>query len=449
MNRYSQYIKVLNIIGDLLLLNGVYFLAFYYKFKAFHPPFLSMLIYINIVWWFISSITKPYKISRTSKLHQVLRATYTVLFFHVLLVFAYYVFEQSHRYSRELLLIMYAVLFVVFFIWKVIFILLLRRFRKKGYNYRNILLIADKENPTQLNSYINKHPELGFRVLQRYEPKNYEVDVMHNEIKDFCLNNHVDEIFYTMSSIPHNSLVSLMNFAEENFIKMRFVADFKSIMYRTLELEHFDLIPVLKVVSTPLDAWHNKFIKRIFDLVFSVLTILLILTWLVPLLAIIIKVTSKGPIFFKQKRTGQDNRPFYCYKLRTMYVNDDSDTKQATKNDSRITPIGNFLRKTSFDELPQFFNVIIGNMSVVGPRPHMLKDTQDFARELESFMSRHQIKPGITGLAQTKGYRGESQDIEKKRNRVKMDLFYIKNWSFLFDLAIIVNTVLDIFRRKD
>ena len=323
---------------------------------------------------------------------------------------------------------------------------MLRWFRKKGFNYRNIIIVSDKDSPIQIEPYIKNHPEDGYRIQKIYEPKNYPTHQLHEEIKDFCNLNHVHEIFYAMSSIHHNSLVDLMNFAEEKFIKVRLIADYRSIMFRTLELEHFDLIPILKVVSTPLDSWHNQLIKRIFDLFFSMFVILFILSWLIPVLAIIIKIDSKGPIFFKQQRTGRDNKPFMCYKLRTMYVNNDSDTLQATKHDKRITGIGSFLRNSSLDELPQFFNVLIGEMSVVGPRPHMLKHTQDFAEELETFMVRHHIKPGITGLAQTKGYRGETDDYEKKKNRVKMDLFYIKNWTFVFDLAIIVNTVLDIFR---
>lgn len=448
MTRYSRYIKFLNIFFDVLLLNIAYILAFYIKFEAFHPPFLSMLFYINLVWLLVTSIFKPYQLKRTTKFHQVLRVTYTVLFFHVLLVFAYYVFEQTNRYSRELLVLMYSILAISLFCWKIGFVLFLRWFRKKGFNYRNIILVIDDENPIQIKSYIESHNELGYRIIKVFEPKNYNMETLQNEIKEFCIENPIHEIFYAMSSIHHHPLVDLMNFAEENFIKMRLIADFRSILYRTLELEHFDLIPILSVISTPLDNAQNQIIKRTFDVVFSLLIIILLLSWLLPILAIIIKLNSKGPIFFKQKRTGRGNKTFVCYKLRSMVVNEVSDTVQATKKDDRITSVGHFLRNTSLDELPQFFNVLAGSMSVVGPRPHMLKHTEEFSNELETFMFRHKIKPGITGLAQTKGYRGETDDFEKLKNRVKMDFFYIKNWSFLFDLAIIVNTVLDIFRGE-
>ncbi len=408
-----------------------------------------MLFYVNLVWLLVTSIFKPYRLKRTTKFHQLLGVTFTVLFFHVLLVFAYYVFEQSNRYSRELLVLMYSLLFTASFFWKIGFVLLLRWFRKKGYNYRNIILVIDDENPVQIKSYMESHSELGYRILKIYEPKNHEMAELQSQIKLYCRENTVHEIFYAMSSIHHHPLVDLMNFAEENFIKMRLIADFKSILYRTLELEHFDLIPILSVVSTPLDKAQNQILKRAFDIVFSLLVTIILLSWIIPILAIIIKLNSKGPVFFKQKRTGRGNKTFECYKLRSMVVNDSSDTIQASKQDDRITSIGHFIRKTSLDELPQFFNVLVGSMSVVGPRPHMLKHTEEFSNELETFMFRHKIKPGITGLAQTRGYRGETDDFEKLRNRVKMDFFYIKNWSFLFDLAIIVNTVLDMFRGEN
>ncbi len=449
MIRYSRYIKFLHIFGDVLLLNFCYVLAFYLKFGAFQSPFLVMLFYVNLVWLLVTSIFKPYRLKRTTKFHQLLGVTFTVLFFHVLLVFAYYVFEQSNRYSRELLVLMYSLLFTASFFWKIGFVLLLRWFRKKGYNYRNIILVIDDENPVQIKSYMESHSELGYRILKIYEPKNHEMAELQSQIKLYCRENTVHEIFYAMSSIHHHPLVDLMNFAEENFIKMRLIADFKSILYRTLELEHFDLIPILSVVSTPLDKAQNQILKRAFDIVFSLLVTIILLSWIIPILAIIIKLNSKGPVFFKQKRTGRGNKTFECYKLRSMVVNDSSDTIQASKQDDRITSIGHFIRKTSLDELPQFFNVLVGSMSVVGPRPHMLKHTEEFSNELETFMFRHKIKPGITGLAQTRGYRGETDDFEKLRNRVKMDFFYIKNWSFLFDLAIIVNTVLDMFRGEN
>jgi putative colanic acid biosysnthesis UDP-glucose lipid carrier transferase len=400
-----------------------------------------MLMYINIAWFFATSVVKPYDISRTSNFMRVLRSSVYVLMVHMLLVFAYYVFEQAHRYSRELLLMMYSGLFIATFIYKLVFHLGIKYARRKGWNYRNIVIVTQEDNPVQLQSFLSSHPEYGYRIKKVVKMPDTGSDNYHRELKEYCLENGVHEIFYSMSLVNYDTLADLMNFAEENLIRMRLIADFKWVTFRDLELERYGEIPVMKVHTSPLDDWDKQLVKRTFDIIFSFTIIVTLLSWLLPVLAILIRLDSKGPVFFRQRRTGRDNKWFWCYKLRTMYVNDQSDSRQATQNDERITRFGRFLRNTSLDELPQFFNVLIGDMSVVGPRPHMLKHTQDFSIEVDKFMSRHKIKPGITGLAQSKGYRGETDEPEKKKNRVKLDLFYMNNWSFFFDIQIIFNTI--------
>jgi putative colanic acid biosynthesis UDP-glucose lipid carrier transferase len=189
--------------------------------------------------------------------------------------------------------------------------------------------------------------------------------------------------------------------------------------------------------------------KRAFDVVFSALVVVFLLSWFIPLIAIIIKLESKGPTFFKQLRTGKNGKAFYCLKFRSMTVNADSDTKQASREDNRITKVGSFLRKTSLDELPQFINVLMGEMSVVGPRPHMLRHTHDYSQAIHNFMDRHTIMPGITGLAQVCGYRGETKELESMTKRVNADIQYIYNWSFLLDLKIVVLTVWQMVRNNE
>ena len=203
----------------------------------------------------------------------------------------------------------------------------------------------------------------------------------------------------------------------------------------------YDNIPVLNVAAVPLDERNNQIIKRAFDIFFSSIVLLLIFSWLYIIIALMIKLTSRGPVFFKQQRAGKGNRPFNCLKFRTMIVNT-PEFKQATKNDPRVTRVGKFLRKTSLDELPQFINVLTGEMSIIGPRPHPLKLNEEFSPRIEKFMARHYIKPGITGLAQAKGFRGETKDDLSMKGRVKLDRFYIENWSFLLDLKIIVATII-------
>ncbi len=197
----------------------------------------------------------------------------------------------------------------------------------------------------------------------------------------------------------------------------------------------------VSVSEIPLDKEVNKVLKRGFDACFSLFAILFILSWLIPLLALLIKCESKGPVFFLQKRTGANNREFRCIKFRTMVANPWSDTLQATKNDPRVTLVGAFLRRFSLDELPQFINVLKGDMSVVGPRPHAVPMNLVFKKQIDSYDNRHRIKPGITGLAQVLGYRGEISNHWQIRSRVRLDHFYIRNWSFFLDLTIVYKTM--------
>nr|GFB31107.1 exopolysaccharide production protein PSS, putative [Tanacetum cinerariifolium] len=183
------------------------------------------------------------------------------------------------------------------------------------------------------------------------------------------------------------------------------------------------------------------FRKRIFDFVFAALVLVLLLSWFIPLIAVLIKLESKGPVFFKQLRTGKQGKPFYCFKFRSMKVNAEADTRQASRSDNRVTRIGAFLRKTSLDELPQFINVIKGEMSIVGPRPHMIQHTELYSQTIHNFMDRHLIMPGITGLAQVSGYRGETKELSAMANRVNADIQYIYNMSGQLDLKIIYLTV--------
>ena len=189
--------------------------------------------------------------------------------------------------------------------------------------------------------------------------------------------------------------------------------------------------------------------KRLFDIIFSFLVLFFILSWMYPLIGLLIKLSSKGPILFKQKRSGLDNKEFWCYKFRSMSKNVDADNKQATKGDVRITTIGRFLRKSSLDEFPQFINVLKGDMSIVGPRPHMLKHTEQYSELIKKYMVRQLVKPGITGAAQIRGYRGETREIKEMEGRVKWDVWYIENWTFFLDINIILRTVLNFIKGDE
>ncbi|RYZ52797.1 MAG: exopolysaccharide biosynthesis polyprenyl glycosylphosphotransferase, partial [Chitinophagaceae bacterium] len=236
--------------------------------------------------------------------------------------------------------------------------------------------------------------------------------------------------------------------AEQACIRFRFIPDLSFFINRTYHVEYMKDIPVLTMRREPLEDSLNRMKKRVLDVVFSGLVIIFILSWLIPILGLLIWLESPGPIFFRQMRSGLNNKPFMCIKFRSMRSNKDANKRQATKNDDRLTNIGRFIRKTSLDEFPQFLNVFMGDMSIVGPRPHMLKHTDDYSQLLEEYMVRHFAKPGITGWAQVNGYRGETRTLEQMKERVEYDIWYLENWNLWLDVRIIFLTAYNVIRGE-
>ncbi|WP_162417086.1 sugar transferase [Cyclobacterium roseum] len=205
----------------------------------------------------------------------------------------------------------------------------------------------------------------------------------------------------------------------------------------------------IRVLYGQNDSFHKRLMKRSFDLLLALFTTVFVLSWLFPIIGVLIKLDSKGPVFFKQLRHGRGNKVFNCYKFRTMVKNKEADTRQATQNDSRITRVGKFLRKSSLDELPQIINVLLGDMSIVGPRPHAVPMNLEFAKEIGGFMQRHRVKPGITGLAQCKGFRGEILNFQELYSRYRLDSFYVKKWCLLFDIRIVIHTAFSLMSKNE
>ena len=255
-------------------------------------------------------------------------------------------------------------------------------------------------------------------------------------------------MYCSLNEITNDQLADLVEFADENNKEIKFIPDTKEIFTKNLQVDYYEMFPVLSLQKTVLHEPTTKIFKRAFDILFAMLVIILLLSWLVPLLAILIKIESKGPVFFKQGRPGIDEEEFQCYKFRSMRVNGTTE-KEASKNDPRVTRIGKFIRKTSLDEMPQFLNVLFGDMSVVGPRPHLWSQNKLYGSKIKKYMVRHYVKPGITGLAQIKGFRGEIETDEDMISRIKYDVFYIENWSLILDLKIIVQTVVNIFKGEE
>ena len=258
---------------------------------------------------------------------------------------------------------------------------------------------------------------------------------------DYVLKNNVEEIFCALPYSEYKTIERLMSDSDKNLIRFKIVPEYHEYFKNTSYLRNLGNIPILTVRAEPLENILNRAAKRIFDIAFSLFVIVFIFSWLFPILAILVKLESKGPVFFKQMRSGRDNHSFKCYKFRSMRVDNKFEHKQAVLGDPRITRLGTILRKTSLDELPQFFNVLIGNMSIVGPRPHMLSHTEQYSQLIDQFMVRHFMKPGITGWAQINGLRGETKTTEAMLERVEADVWYLENWTFLLDIKIIILTI--------
>ena len=270
-----------------------------------------------------------------------------------------------------------------------------------------------------------------------------------NDIMDFIEKNHVDELY--LSEVPSGAtgFKTLMQLCDKEMIRVYYMPTTFYGEFRKAKVKEFGDVYVLSQYNEPLMDMRNRINKRVFDIVVSLLFLCTLFPLILLVVYVVSKITMPGPLFFKQKRTGYDGRDFYCYKFRSMKVNKDSDTVQAVKNDPRVTKWGAFMRHTNIDELPQFINVLKGDMSIVGPRPHMLAHTDYYSELISDYMIRHYVKPGITGWAQTHGERGETKTVEDMRRRVEKDIWYIEHWSFWLDIQIIIKTVTDAIHGDD
>jgi Undecaprenyl-phosphate glucose phosphotransferase len=266
---------------------------------------------------------------------------------------------------------------------------------------------------------------------------------------DYAKKNHINEFYISVPENEDSNVSILAEEAEKHCIRVNFIAPQKNLESGFYHVTYIGGLPVLQRYREPLKRVHKQFLKRTFDIIISGLVIIFILSWLIPVISLLIKLESKGPVFFRQLRSGRDNDSFWCLKFRSMRTNAVSDLVQATKGDDRITRIGNFLRKTSLDEFPQFLNVFMGDMSIVGPRPHMLHHTEQYSSQVNHYMARLYLKPGVTGWAQVNGYRGEIKNIELMKNRVEHDIWYMENWSILLDIKIMYLTLANIIKGEE
>ncbi len=446
-HRYSKYLKEINLTGNILFLNIAFFFVYFFVFghfdNLFRSAYFELCLFFNIAWIISAYVIKLHETSRVASIEGVIRKLFNALGLYLIIIFAFIGLKEGAYYN---LFVFYAYCATSFSLalFNIGFVVSLKYYRRVGYNYRKVIIAGYGEISQDLRRYFTHNPDFGYKFLGYFDNKTKSSIIKGkiNDIPDYIKEFDIDEIYCILPHLDYSDVEYITKHAEDNFIKIHAIPDYRGFQYKNIEVQLYGLIPVLKVASQPLDDPINRFYKRGFDILFVLIFLVFIGFWLFPLIALLLKLDSNGPILFKQKRSGISNLPFTCYKFRSMQVNMDADVIQATKDDSRITKIGVLLRKTNLDEIPQFFNVLRGDMSIVGPRPHMLKHTEDFSRQVDKYMLRHYVKPGITGLAQTKGFRGATNSFYKLKNRIKLDRFYVENWSLILDLKIIVATVL-------
>lgn len=433
--RYSGYIRPFSFVIDLIVINvlSVYLTDFPVN-ELFYPLFIS------ISWFIIASSLGFYEVYRYTKVISILNCALKqgILFTVICLALAF--FDSENSSFRRIILFTSVSLFLILII-KLCIYYFLKRYRVLfGGNFRTVILLGNSKSVEPLQQFFIENPDYGYKLEKVFDLEKDKVRKLRESFA-FVLEHKIDEMYCSMSDLTQNQINEIVYFADNNLKTLKFIPDEKQILSRNFTFEYYNYIPVISLRNILLDDTLNKVIKRGFDILFSVVVILGLLSWLTIILAIFIKWESKGPLFFIQKRNGLNYKEFNCYKFRSMELNDEADINQVSKNDIRITTVGQFIRKTSIDELPQFLNVLFGDMSVVGPRPHMVSHTEMYALKVDKFKVRHFIKPGITGLAQTKGFRGEVETDKDIINRVKFDIFYLENWSILLDIKIIFNTI--------
>jgi len=453
--RYSSYFPFLFLIFDLVSLNVGFIVANLIRFDQFfyyQENYLTLHLVLNGLWLLVFFSARLHEINRELRLVDHLNRVLTGLVVNLSIVFAVWFVTQPLYYSREHLFFSYALFTVLIILWRSIWHFVIRYYRTKGFNVRDVVIVGSGDLADNMISYIKSNQGIGYKLKGKFgsgRDRNEETLGDIGDLEGYAENNNIDIIFCLLHELGEKRVKEIIDFAENNLIKVKIISQFSRISYRNFTSQNYGPIPVLNVNAIPLDFPINRTVKRAFDIAFSSLVIIFLLSWLVPLIGLIIKLETSGPIFFKQVRHGKGNHPFLCWKFRTMVLNKDADLQQATKNDERVTWVGTILRKTSIDELPQFINVFMGDMSIVGPRPHPIELNKQFQPSIEKFWQRHAVKPGITGLAQAKGYRGETSAFNAMSGRVRLDRFYVKNWSMFLDFKIILLTIITMWRGSE
>ncbi|MGQ7945095.1 undecaprenyl-phosphate glucose phosphotransferase [Flavobacterium sp. WC2509] len=460
--RFSRYFKLGFLVWDLVLLNTSIVVSFLFVYGNFEKVDVkgskALSLLANIFWISLLLYKDSFRIVRTERIEAILYRTIRILMIHSAVIALFIVVLDYGEISRLRMVYFYSTFFILLMIFRILFMKLLKYVRSRGFNFRKVVIVGANPMGERMNRILSKDLTYGYRVMGFFDDESNETELKapvlgkFEDVENYLSSNQIDEMYVALHINQIEVINKLTALCERYMVRIRYIPDFQQYTKTNrVEVVFYGNgnIPVLMLRKEPLEINFNRIVKQIFDFCFSLLVIVLVFSWLFPILIFLIKINSRGPVFFVQERSGRDNKAFPCFKFRTMYVNHNADSLQATKNDSRITKVGAFLRRTSMDELPQFLNVLLGNMSVVGPRPHMLSHTEQYSELINNFLVRQYTKPGITGWAQVNGFRGETNQLSDMVGRVEHDIWYLENWSFLLDLKIVYLTVVSVFRGDE
>lgn len=457
--RYIYLLRYILPVTDIIMLNLVYFMAYYATAELGKTGSgeidKNYIIVCNLIWMLSTAVFGLYTAYGARRLERIYRGTWRSVILHFVLFAIYLMFARDDQFSRTFLLVFYFSLSVAFiinrFVGTSIQYIVINKFKAT----KKVAVMGSNDTAIRISVYLQKQASLDFYGFVGDDDSIYSdeqgfvSEVVSKRLME-AAESGVKDVYVAVAPQRMGEVKALVAEADRQCVRLKFIPDLGGTLASPYTMSYLGgEFPIITLRHEPLEEMGNRFKKRVFDVLFSSLVIVFILSWLYPIIGLLIKLQSPGPVLFKQLRSGRNDEPFWCYKFRSMTVNKDSDEKQATKNDARITKIGAFLRKTSLDEMPQFFNVFLGNMSVVGPRPHMLKHTEQYKEIISQFMVRHFLKPGITGWAQVNGYRGETKEKEAMENRVKYDIYYLENWTTMLDVRIIFMTIINAVRGEE
>lgn len=455
--RYSKYITPICATLDVVTICGLFFLFNYIAndgdtfresiLMGIENYYKAFILFI-FSWYFITQKTKIYSLHRGISLVEILKKVGLQIILFSVIVFAISGFRDSYLSRGPYAVYFLSTLFLLTLLYRTIFFILIRSRRLRGGNVRGVVFVDRNDNTMKLQNLFDKYKIYGMQTEGCFcadEDMLYARPLTHRynlkDLDNFIKENNVSILFFSMSGKLENKIDEINELVDRNHLRIIYIPKSSYDLSAGVKMDYFYGFPALVPERLPLDLTVNKILKRVFDICFSLFIIVFLLSWLYPLIALLIKLDSKGNVLFIQKRNGLDGKPFGCYKFRTMRPSADAGIVSTVKGDKRITKIGNFLRKTSLDEFPQFFNVLKGDMSIVGPRPHMVYQDEHYNNLLPKYCVRYFVKPGITGLSQVSGYRGEIRTDEDMENRIITDMYYVRSWSFMMDLLIIGKTV--------